>query len=155
MSNNTILFVGSNPSTSSTEDAAFHSSTMSSKRLMTWLNNIDGIFIYINVLNSPTENNRPLKKSEITLNIDRLRNDILAIKPNKVVALGKTAGVALDMLKIEHYKMPHPSGRNRELNNEEYVKEKVKGLESYVSRPDSLDSGSHEASSLESSNNCV
>jgi uracil-DNA glycosylase len=148
MGNNTILFVGSNPSTSSTEDAAFHSSTMSSKRLMSWLKNIDGSFIYINVFNSPTENNRPLKKSEIVLNVDRLKNDVEAIKPTKIVALGKTASTALEIIGAEHYKMPHPSGRNREINDEEYIKEKVKGLENYVSRPYNSDSGSHEPSSL-------
>jgi len=154
MKYNTILFVGSNPSSSSPEEVVFHSSTMSSKRLMTWLKNIQGVFIYINVLNSPTENNRPIKNSEIILNIERLKSDIDGIKPNKIVALGKTAGTALEIIEVEHYKMPHPSGRNRELNDEEYVKEMVKGLENYISRPN-LTLGSHEASSLESSDNCV
>jgi hypothetical protein len=38
----------------------------------------------------------------------------------KVVALGKSAEKALSKLKVPHYPMPHPSGRNRLLNDTEY-----------------------------------
>lgn len=127
----TVLFVGSNPSNASTVDAAFHGSTKSSKILTRWTKDIDAIKIYINVLNEKTENNRPLKNSEIKSNLPQLKTNIQAINPDRVVALGKTAAKALTLLHIAHYEMPHPSGRNRKLNDKNYEEQKVKGLTEY------------------------
>jgi hypothetical protein len=153
----TVLFVGSNPSSSSSEEVAFHGSARSSKVLMSWLKNINEVFFYVNVLNKPTENNRPLSSREIESNLERLEQDIVAVKPDKIVALGKTAAKALTLLGKKHYEMPHPSGRNRLLNDADFVKEKISGLENYISRPDTeiSSSGSHEASCLESSDDRV
>jgi len=92
---------------------------------------LQGMKVHLNVLNKKTEDNRPLKKSEIKLNLERLASDIKGIEPTHIIALGKTAATALTMLGVEYYEMPHPSGRNRKLNNPEYVAGKVKGLTEY------------------------
>lgn len=130
-----ILFVGSNPSNASTCDLAFHGSTQSSKILMEWRSHLSAekLHIFINVLNKKTEDNRPLKKSEIKANLEQLSDRLESIKPEYVVALGKTASDALTLLGRKHYAMPHPSGRNRKLNDPEYVKEKIKGLVEFCS----------------------
>lgn len=129
-----VLFVGSNPSNASTMDVAFHGSTKSSKILSQWISNIkDKLPVYINVMSKKTENNRPLKKSEINSNLDQLSKMLDTIKPDYVVALGKTASTALTLLRVTHYDMPHPSGRNRKLNNKQYVAEKIKGLVEFCS----------------------
>lgn len=130
-----ILFVGSNPSNSSLTDAAFHGSTRSSKILTEWCSSIkDAMFIYINVLSKKTPENRPLLKSEIINSLSLLKEDIAGIKPDKIIALGKTASTALTLLGVDFLEMPHPSGRNRLLNNKEYVNEKIAQLRSYVIR---------------------
>jgi hypothetical protein len=129
----TILFIGSNPSNSSAINAAFHSPTSSSKILTSWCKDIQGIKAHLNVLNEKTENNRALKQSEIKLNIERLSSDIKIVAPTHIVALGKTAAKALALIGIEHYEMPHPSGRNRQLNDPEYVAKKIQGLVEYCS----------------------
>lgn len=103
-----ILFVGSNPANKSTCDVAFHMSTRSSKILTGWCVDLQGMKVHLNVLNQKTENNRPLKRSEIKLNLERLASDIRGISPTKIVALGKTAATALTMLGVEYYEMPHP-----------------------------------------------
>lgn len=126
-----ILFVGSNPSNSSMCDAAFHSSTRSSKILTGWCVDLQGMKVHINVLNKPTENNRPLKASEIAYCTKRLSDDIISIKPDRIIALGKSAAKALNKIGECYYEMPHPSGRNRLLNDPEYVAAKVKGLVEY------------------------
>ena len=131
--NPVLLFVGSNPSNASFCDIAFHASTKSSKILTSWCKDLQGIKIHLNVLNQKTENNRPLKKSEIKLNLDRLALDIKATKATHIIALGKTAATALSMLGVAYYEMPHPSGRNRLLNDPEYVAQKVKGLREFCS----------------------
>jgi len=130
---NVILFVGSNPSNSSFCDVAFHMSTRSSKILTGWCTDLHGLKIHLNVLNKKTEGNRPLKASEIKMNLERLALDIKGTSPTHIIALGKTAAKALTLLGVEYYEMPHPSGRNRLLNDPEYVAGKVKGLVEYCS----------------------
>lgn len=127
----TILFVGSNPSNASTVDVAFHGSTRSSKLLTEWTKDISGMKVHINVMNQKTSNNRPLKKSEVDASLQRLAQDVEGLKPDKIIALGKTAANALTLLYLAFYEMPHPSGRNRKLNDQKYVQEKVKGMLQY------------------------
>lgn len=130
-----VLFIGSNPSNASSSDAAFHGSTKSSQILTGWLANLpkDRGVMFINVLNKKTEDNRPLKKSEVKANLEQLQSTITAIEPDYIVTLGKTADEALTLLHREHYAMPHPSGRNRLLNDPKYVEGKLKGLTEYTS----------------------
>lgn len=133
-----ILFVGSNPSNASTTNIAFHAQTKSSKILTGWSKDLPGIKVHINVLNEKTDNNRPLNNKEIKLNLERLAIDIKCSGATKIVALGKTAAKALSMMGVPHYEMPHPSGRNRKLNDANYVAAKVKGLTDYISNPSGL-----------------
>ena len=83
-------------------------------------------------LNDPTDKNRPLKTSEIHQNLDRLSLLILEKKPTKIVALGNTAVKALTLLRADFYQMPHPSGRNRQLNDKLFVEERIKGLIDFI-----------------------
>jgi uracil-DNA glycosylase len=130
----TILFVGSNPSNASAVDAAFHGSAKSSHILSSWCKDLSGTLMYINVMNEKTENNRALKSSEIKSNLSRLSEDIAHIKPDRIVALGKTSTAALTLLQVVFYEMPHPSGNNRKLNNIPYVEEKIKRLVEFCNR---------------------
>jgi hypothetical protein len=45
----------------------------------------------------------------------------MSTQVNCVIALGNVASKALDDLKIEHYKLPHPSPKNRKLNCKSFV----------------------------------
>jgi len=129
-----ILFVGSNPSNSSLTDAAFHGSTRSSKILTGWCSYINNAtFIHVNVLNKKTHKNRSLTKREILDSISSLKENIDGIRPDKIVALGKTASVALTLLHVDFFEMPHPSGRNRLLNNKDYISKKISELCRYCS----------------------
>lgn len=130
----TILFVGSNPSQKSVCDAAFHGSTKSSQILTSWCKDITGTKMHINVSNNKTEENRPLKVSEIKESLDPLMAEIVIAEADKIVALGKTAAKALTLLGVDFYEMPHPSGRNRLLNDPKYVEEKIKGLLEFCSQ---------------------
>jgi uracil-DNA glycosylase len=131
-----ILFVGSNPSNASTCDVAFHGSTISSRILTSWCSDLNGILMHINVLNNKTENNRPLKKSEINASLEKLAEKIAIIQPDKIVALGKTAAIALKLLNEKFYEMPHPSPRNRQLNDSEYINQKINKMREYCNNYD-------------------
>jgi uracil-DNA glycosylase len=90
--------------------------------------------MHINVSNNKTEENRPLKVSEIKESLDPLMAEIVIAEADKIVALGKTAAKALTLLGVDFYEMPHPSGRNRLLNDPKYVEEKIKGLLEFCSQ---------------------
>lgn len=51
-----------------------------------------------------------------------------------VITLGRTAAAAIEELRIDHFRLPHPSGRNRQLNDPEFVKEKLKRCRGYLER---------------------
>lgn len=88
--------------------------------------------LFNNVSPVPTPNNRPLKVSEIKHNLDRLKILVAMSDGAKIVALGKTAEKALNMINERFYSMPHPSGRNRKLNDPAYLEEKIKGLKLFL-----------------------
>lgn len=132
----TILFLGSNPSQSSSSTLPFWEDSRSRKILDLWLSRIalDDRYsiVFANVLDYPTDNNRPLKPSEIRSSLPELQLKISEVKPVKIVSLGKTASTALTLLRMEHFAMPHPSGLNRQLNDKNFVEEKVKGMTGYI-----------------------
>lgn len=137
-----ILFIGSNPSQKSNKTIAFWTDTSSRRTLDKWLLEINDTAMcvyFLNVHDQVTVDNRPLKVSEIKASLNRLKNDIaIEIKPNYIVTLGKTAEKALLMMKlvgVDFYAMPHPSGLNRQLNDQKFVQEKIKGLQNYLKSP--------------------
>ena len=123
-----ILFVGSNPSVRSETNTAFHGSTKSARILDEWTKDIVGDKIYHNVSTVKTVYNRPLKVSEIKEGAYMLLLHIMQEKPDKIIALGKTAAKALAFTNQAFLEMPHPSGRNRLLNDTKYVEQKIKEL---------------------------
>lgn len=50
----------------------------------------------------------------------------------KVIALGLMASRRLDKNEIEHFKMEHPSGRNRKLNNKIYLDNRLKECYNWI-----------------------
>jgi len=50
----------------------------------------------------------------------------------KVVALGAKAAEILDGYNIVHFQLPHPSGRNRLLNDRAYVERELKVCYDYI-----------------------
>lgn len=129
-----ILFVGSNPSQSAGIHTPFWANTASAKVLSKWIDQLSDVesLAFINVYHLPTENNRPLKMSEIRDNLSVLKFKVEYNKDHMVVALGKTAEKALTLLGVKFFSMPHPSGKNRKLNDKAYLEEKIKGLKLFL-----------------------
>jgi len=123
-----ILFIGSNPAMASASNKAFESDTASGRLLKTWTEGINGTFYYENIVSEKTENNRPLKKSEMANAMTPLRQRINRINPDRIVALGRDAALVLSNLELKFLDMPHPSGRNRKLNDKAYAESKVAEL---------------------------
>ena len=135
-----VVIVGSNPSTASKGISPFLVNTKSRATLDKWICDMSKSYpqeIYavrhLNVANHTTENNRPLNLKEIKAALETLETNIKSAEPDRVIAVGKTATKALTLLCIPHLAMPHPSGLNRQLNDPEFVAQKIKELAEYCS----------------------
>lgn len=72
----------------------------------------------------------------ICLNSDTRRsiNQIKALylQNFKVIALGELASSRLQREDLAHFKLPHPSGLNRQLNDTEFVANKLREAKEYI-----------------------
>lgn len=135
-----VFLIGSNPSIKSQSDFAFFLDTKSGQTLQRWISEIKADFHYGNVSATKTENNRPLTRVEIKTSLPTLLETIARNQPDKIVALGKAAHEALNLLKISHLEMPHPSGKNFKLNNKAYRDQKINELVAFCTTSSSSNS---------------
>ena len=113
-----VIFVGQNPANSMKAGDSPFKDTKSFDRLKQW--------IEVLKVTEPAMVNASNKSGKVTLkDVDKLTLDNVdnyhRFAGYKVVALGNYASKALKRFKIEHYKLPHPSGLNRLNNSKEYI----------------------------------
>ena len=73
-----------------------------------------------------------MSKREIKNCILDFKEKLKGIEYDRIIALGNSASVALKMLKLEHYKLPHPSSKNRKLNNKDELQNELKECKVYI-----------------------
>lgn len=73
---------------------------------------------FINVIPEPE---RPHHRDEVDWDFVVQLSDY----PNKLVALGELSSVVLGRLGMSHFKLPHPSGLNRQNNDLEFVRRRL------------------------------
>lgn len=134
-----VIFVGSNPAEASPDPSIPFAGTRSGKTLQEWMQAIGvDAATMVNVSAAKTEKNRKLRVSEYEL--ERLRSElhwgIDYYSHATVIALGETAADALRRLDVSFFKLPHPSGRNRKLNDKEYVSRVLEECRQFVSGRD-------------------
>ncbi len=95
------------------------------KVLHGWLDRLD--LKYVSFINLSEQSGKFLIK-----NINK--DYVLDVCSNyqKILALGITVGSILGDLHIPHFKLPHPSGLNRQLNDSGYVQEKLNSCRKYL-----------------------
>lgn len=125
-----VIIVGSNPSQRSAETGAFCPSTKSRTTLDSWFKGINVNLDYDNVVDYVTENNRPLRISEIRGAIPELKQRLSSY--NRIITVGKTAAKALEMTGLDHFQAPHPSGLNRFWNDQEAAADMIERIRDYV-----------------------
>jgi uracil-DNA glycosylase len=115
---NMVIFVGDKPSSKNTDQNVPFIGTKSCIRLNQWVKELTNSDYYI--VNSNTQ-------SDITL------IQIWSHWPNvKFVSLGNNAEKVLKRLDIESFKLPHPSPRNRKLNDKFYEKKILKECKQWL-----------------------
>lgn len=112
-----VLVVGMNPSKKANSQAL--------KRLREWTSYI-GVekFSFVNAVSTPG----PVSKNMI----DKSTLMEYTSTYDKVIALGNFASEALDSLSVSHYKLPHPSGLNRMINDRELVLDRLEECRKYL-----------------------
>jgi len=111
------VFVGDKPSSKNLDKTIPFVGTPSHKTLMKWICKLD-IKDYV-LLNSDTEE-------------DKLKLKLLKYSNYKYIALGNNAAKVLKQFSISHYKLPHPSPKNRALNNKNFVDEQLLKCNDYL-----------------------
>lgn len=51
---------------------------------------------------------------------------------DKILTLGTAASTALDIMAIDHFSLPHPSGLNRQLNQRSFIQQKLDSCWDYI-----------------------
>jgi uracil-DNA glycosylase len=112
-----ILFVGDCPSAKNISVEVAFVGTKSHKILLDWIEKL-GCNHY-EITNSHNEEQ-----------LTKIKNS----GADKIIALGNLASARLDKLNLSHFKLPHPSGRNRLLNNKQFINEKLIDAKIYLTK---------------------
>lgn len=59
-------------------------------------------------------------------------------KYDVIIALGRKASDELNRFGIIHFMLPHPSPRNRQLNNKSFIKEQLDSCKAYLEGMDAI-----------------
>lgn len=112
-----ILFIGDKPSSKNTNQNTPFIGTPSFKVFTSWLLKLR--IISFHLYNSITSAN-------LERIVDLYDNGAI------VIALGNNASKRLNKLEIKHFKLPHPSPKNRLLNNKQFVENILKDCYNYI-----------------------
>lgn len=119
-----VCIVGMNPSRLPA-NRFIHRKNHTWDRLNRWIDSIGLPFVsFFNLVSTPGEITR--KDVEVDWVQDILKDyDV-------VLALGGFVSGMLNSINVEHFKLPHPSPRNRLLNSKEYEQNVLKECREYV-----------------------
>ena len=114
-----ILITGMNPS--------HKSKSRTIRRLDEWTSYM-GIekYSFVNAVSKPGRVHKNMVDKTTLIEYSKVHD--------KVIALGNFASGALDLVSVSHFKLPHPSGLNRMINDPERIRERLEACKSYLAR---------------------
>ena len=117
-----VLVIGMNPSNKPTLKGK---SNATFKKLECWMDHLNiQHFSFCNTFDEPSE----AKFSKI----DFQRLCTLTSQYDKILALGGFVSESLNRIDVKHFRLPHPSPRNRLLNDKLYEKKILKQCKEYL-----------------------
>lgn len=112
-----ILFVGDKPSKRMKQGAEPFVGAACERRLQQWIHQLDvGHYYIVNSVNP---------EHILTINL-------WIVLGAAIVALGNNASKALGQ--NAHFKLPHPSGRNRQINDKEFIEMRLLQCKEYITK---------------------
>lgn len=127
-----VLVVGQNPSRHNLDPKIAFEGTKSFTTIEEWMQEMSVASSGYMLVNAFIKVNQKYNKDEFEIAVARLNSYMKIIKPEKVIALGKMAAKALKKAGIDHFELPHPSGRNRKLNDVEWLQEQLFQAREYI-----------------------
>jgi uracil-DNA glycosylase len=115
------IFVGDKPSPKNVSQVIPFVGTQSYKTLLDWIWKMDVDITFVMLAN----------KNQIPVWL-MAADDETRIRRHTYVALGNEASKELERLNIQHFKLPHPSGRNRLLNNKKFIDSELEKCKNYI-----------------------
>jgi|SRR5665213_3555344 len=106
-----VLFVGDKPSKLNSNPEVAFIGTPSHKNLLKWVDEI-GIIKHCAMINSEALDVPTIVKYHVAR--------------YEIVALGNKASEVLTRMGLDHFTLPHPSPKNRKLNNKEFIADELK-----------------------------
>ena len=107
---NYIIFVGDKPSSKNVSSKVPFVGTQSYKTLLSWIWKLDIDITDVMLIN----------KDAIPMWF-MAADDESRLHRHTYIALGNEAAKVLSEYKLDHFKLPHPSGRNRKLNDPNFI----------------------------------
>ena len=115
-----IYFIGDKPSKCNVDPRIAFVGTNSYRTLLLWIHAMN-LSINDTMLFNSDMFVKQLKRKKLIIN-----------EEDQIVALGKEASIILDEEIIPHFRIPHPSGLNRSLNDPKLVNKFLKECKAYV-----------------------
>lgn len=121
-----IIFVGDKPSSRMKSGVKPFEGAGCEKRLLEWMSILFA---------APSTEYMLFNQSDLWIG-HYLRNEFDAFyKESAVIALGEKASRYLKLRSIPHFKLPHPSGRNRQINDKSFISERLAECKKYIEKP--------------------
>lgn len=112
-----VIFVGDEPSAKNKDPEVPFVGTKSMKNLLDWM-----YILEVDVNNVLVCNRHQIHKNG-EIRVPGLTSSYLP--GDRIIALGNKASKHLNELTFGHFKLPHPSGLNRKLNDEKFIKSEL------------------------------
>lgn len=116
-----VLFVGDKPSACNTDPNVAFEGTRSMNILLVWVS-----FLGL----------APGEYKMVNRTSPDFKRMVWLFSDCSIIALGEEASKALSAMEEPHFKLPHPSGLNRKLNDHSYVKAILRECKYYIHGPD-------------------
>lgn len=124
-----IIVVGDKPSKKNKNPNIPFVGTQSYKRLLEWLWMLDVDVTQVILANiEHVKRHRP----DWFVDVENPHMYTEILPEDKVIALGQKASKYLESIKQEHFKLPHPSGLNRQTNDKSFIKGRLKECRKYI-----------------------
>lgn len=114
-----LVFVGDKPSPKMKPGANPFKGAACERRLGEWIDLVAGSRKIILLNSDSTED-----KEQIFYH--------RSVGNRKFIALGNNASNILKFFDVHHFKLPHPSGRNRQLNNPKFIEAKLEECREWI-----------------------
>jgi hypothetical protein len=129
-----ILFVGDKPSSKMKPGAKAFQGAACEARLKEWAEYLTGYSRLETIIRESKPFGYNREYWTVNANDGNFESYLETARkyPDIVVALGNNASDSLTKLGTPHFKLPHPSGRNRQINDKEYIQSRLNACKSYI-----------------------